>query len=63
MASDLSTPLNAPRPSSFLCAGEIPPGKLPYFEIPVFNYHKGHFFANFSSNYFFLSQRHPEVPR
>lgn len=43
--------------------GEVPAGKEPYFLIPVFNYHKGHLFVNFSSNYYYLSQRHPEVPR
>jgi len=43
--------------------GEVPPGKAPYFLIPVFNYHAGHLFVNFSSNYYHASQRHPEVPR
>ena len=41
--------------------GEIPPGKQPFFEIPVFNYHKGYLSVNFSINYYFLSQRHAEV--
>lgn len=43
--------------------GEIPPGKKPFFEIPVFNYHKGYLSINYSDNYYFLSQRHEEVPR
>lgn len=43
--------------------GEIPPGKLPYFEIPVFNYHKGYLSINYSDNYYFASQRHQGVPR
>ena len=43
--------------------GEVPHGKLPFMEIPVFNYHAGYLSVNFSSNYFLLSQRHPEVPR
>eukprot|EP00887_Chlorella_sp_A99_P003510 scaffold7.g3510.t1 len=43
--------------------GEVPPGKKPFFEIPVFSYHEGYLSMNFSSNYYFLSQRHPEVPR
>ncbi|GAB4822232.1 hypothetical protein N2152v2_009278 [Parachlorella kessleri] len=43
--------------------GEIPEGKKPFFEIPVFNYHKGYLSVNYSDNYYFLSQRHDEVPR
>lgn len=43
--------------------GEVPPGKQPFFEIPVFNFHKGYLSVNFSSNYYLLSQRHAEVPR
>lgn len=43
--------------------GEVPEGKKPYFMIPVFNYHEGYLSVNFSSNYFFLSQRHADVPR
>jgi hypothetical protein len=43
--------------------GEVPPGKKPYFMIPVFNYHKGYLSVNFSDNYYLLSQRHAEVPR
>lgn len=41
----------------------MPPGKKPYFRIPVFNYHQGHLSINYSDNYFLLSQRHAEVPR
>ncbi|WIA23850.1 hypothetical protein OEZ85_013508 [Tetradesmus obliquus] len=43
--------------------GEVPPGKKPYFLIPVFNYHEGYLSVNYSDNYFLLSQRHAEVPR
>jgi hypothetical protein len=43
--------------------GEVPPGKKPYFMIPVFNYHKGYLSVNYSDNYYLLSQRHAEVPR
>ncbi|KAI3425042.1 hypothetical protein D9Q98_008420 [Chlorella vulgaris] len=43
--------------------GEVPPGKLPFFEIPVLNFHEGYLSVNFSSNYYMLSQRHKEVPR
>jgi hypothetical protein len=42
---------------------QVPPGKKPYFLIPVFNYHQGHLAINYSDNYFLLSQRHAEVPR
>jgi hypothetical protein len=42
---------------------QVPPGKKPYFLIPVFNYHKGFLSINYSDNYFLLSQRHAEVPR
>ena len=31
--------------------------------LQVFNYHKGYLSINFSDNYYFLSQRHEEVPR
>ena len=43
--------------------GEVPPGKQPFFEIPVLNFHKGYLSINYSDNYYFASQRHPEVPR
>jgi hypothetical protein len=43
--------------------GEVPPGKKPFFEIPVFNFCRGFLSVNISENYFLLSQRHAEVPR
>lgn len=43
--------------------GEVPPGKKPFFAIPVFNYHEGYLSVNYSDNYYLLSQRHAEVPR
>lgn len=43
--------------------GEVPPGKKPFFAIPVFNYFKGYLSINYSDNYYLLSQRHAEVPR
>lgn len=43
--------------------GEVPPGKKPFFAIPVFNYHAGYLSINYSDNYYLLSQRHAEVPR
>ena len=42
---------------------QVPPGKKPFFRIPVFNYHNGYLSINYSDNYFLLSQRHAEVPR
>lgn len=42
---------------------EVPVGKKPFFEIPVFNYHKGYLSVNYSDNYYLLSQRHAEVPK
>ncbi len=45
--------------------GEIPEksnGK-DFFELPVFSYHDGYLSTNISTNYFFSSQRHAEVPR
>eukprot|EP00884_Botryococcus_braunii_P007135 jgi/Botrbrau1/16422/Bobra.0142s0021.1 len=43
--------------------GEIPEGKLPYFELPVFNYYQGYLSVNFSDNYYIGSQRFADVPR
>jgi hypothetical protein len=43
--------------------GEVPPGKRPFFELPVFNYHAGRLSVNYSDNYFFGSQRHADAPR
>ena len=43
--------------------GEVPPGKQPFFEIPVLNFHAGYLSVNFSANYYAGSQRHAEVPR
>ena len=43
--------------------GEVPKGKQPFFEMPVFNYHEGFLSVNFSANYFRDSQRFEEVPR
>ncbi|KAK9862136.1 hypothetical protein WJX84_008907 [Apatococcus fuscideae] len=43
--------------------GEIPAGKLPYYRIPIFNYHQGYLSVNYSATYYELAQRHPEVPR
>ncbi len=40
-----------------------PPGKKGFYPIPVFNFFEGYLSVNFSDNYYFLSQRHEEVPR
>jgi len=38
-------------------------GTDPFFTIPVFNFHEGHLSINYSDNYFYSAQRHPQVPR
>jgi Taurine catabolism dioxygenase TauD, TfdA family len=38
-------------------------GNDPFFTIPVFNFHKGQLSINYSDNYFYSAQRHPQVPR
>jgi hypothetical protein len=60
---DIAALLAAPDAWFFDRKGEVPSGKKGFFEVPVFNYHKGFLSVNFSDNYFLLSQRHKEVPR
>ena len=43
--------------------GEIPKGKLPYYNLPVFKYHEGYLSTNYKATYYELALRHPEVPR
>lgn len=43
--------------------GEIPEGKLPYYNLPVFNYYKGYLTTSYNATYYELAQRHAEVPR
>ncbi len=43
--------------------GEIPDGKLPYFRLPIFNYHEGYLSTSYNATYYELAQRHHEVPR
>ncbi len=43
--------------------GEIPEGKKPYFEIPVYNDHAGYLSALYSRTYINSGQRFPEVRR
>lgn len=45
-----------PPPSTRTLQGEVPPGKKPFFKIPVFNYHEGFLSINYSDNYYLLSQ-------
>jgi hypothetical protein len=43
--------------------GEVPPGRKPYFEIPVFNWHQGFLSAIYQRQYIDSAQRFPDAPR
>jgi hypothetical protein len=43
--------------------GEVPEGKLPWFETPVYNDHAGFLSAIYAPHYVRSSQRFPEAPR
>ncbi|MFI5262981.1 MAG: TauD/TfdA family dioxygenase [Candidatus Kapaibacterium sp.] len=43
--------------------GEIPPGMLPYFLIPVFNYYQGYLTAIYQRQYIDSAQRFSDAPR
>jgi hypothetical protein len=43
--------------------GEVPEGKKPYFEIPVFNWYKGYLSAIYQRQYIDSAQRFAEAPR
>ncbi|MSP29839.1 MAG: TauD/TfdA family dioxygenase [Acetobacteraceae bacterium] len=43
--------------------GEVPPGKNPWFELPVYNDHQGHLSAIYAPHYVRSSQRFPAAPR
>jgi len=43
--------------------GEVPPGMLPYFLIPVFNYYKGYLTVIYQRQYIESAQRFPDAPR
>ncbi|CAN5140870.1 TauD/TfdA family dioxygenase [soil metagenome] len=43
--------------------GEVPEGKKPYFEIPVFNWHKGFLSAIYQRQYVDSAQRFADAPR
>lgn len=62
-APHLARLLAAPDNWFFDRKGEVPSGKKPFFEIPVFNFHQGYLSVNYSDNYYLLSQRHAEVPK
>jgi hypothetical protein len=42
--------------------GEVPEGQKPYFEIPVFNWHKGYLTAIYQRQYIDSAQRFPDAP-
>ncbi len=42
--------------------GEVPPGALPYFNIPVFNWHAGLLSTIYQRQYIESARRFPEVP-
>ncbi len=43
--------------------GEIPPGMLPYYLIPVFSYYKNYLTAIYQRQYIESAQRFPDAPR
>lgn len=43
--------------------GEVPPGKLEYYQLPIFHYHQGFLSSPYTATYYELAQRHPEVGR
>lgn len=42
--------------------GEVPPGALPYFNIPVFNWHAGRLSTIYQRQYIESARRFPDVP-
>ncbi len=43
--------------------GEVPEGRKPYFEIPVFNWHRGYLSAIYQRQYLDSAQRFADAPR
>ena len=43
--------------------GEVPPGRKPYYPLPVFSRHDGHLIVCFVRRFIESAQRFPEVPR
>ena len=58
---DLLTRLFRPMPTDR--RGEVPPGKNPWFELPVYNDYQGHLSAIYAPHYVRSSQRFPAAPR
>jgi len=51
------------RPMAHDRRGEVPPGELPYFMIPVFSWHHGQLTVFHQRQYFESAQRFPDAPR
>jgi hypothetical protein len=43
--------------------GEVPQGKQPWFELPIYNHHQGYLSAIYAPHYVRSSQRFPQAPR
>ena len=41
--------------------GEIPIGKVDYYQMRIFQYHKGYLSSPYTATYYELAQRHPEA--
>ena len=57
LAAELAKPIYRDR------RNEVPEGKLPYYELPVFNYCEGHLSVSMSRGYIESAQRFEELPR
>ncbi len=58
---DLAAALFEPYPTDR--RGEIPPGMLPYFAIPIYHQHEGYLSAIYSRTYILSAQALPNVPK
>jgi len=60
----LPTPPNPPTPKKQDRKKEVPPGKRPYFVLPVLNWHDGHLTISWNDSYYQLPPKlYPdEVP-
>ena len=43
--------------------GEVPPGKLDYYQHRIVQYHQGFLSLPYTATYYELAQRHPQVRR
>lgn len=41
--------------------GEVPKGKLDYYQMRIFQYYKGYLSSPYTATYYELAQRHPQV--